>query len=383
MKKIAHYGRKFKILEITAGIGLILIIAAIMFIKFDTPAAALFTDNYLRPILGDNAVITLEKWYYNTTDRIDQMTYNADKAGSFQFVDQTLGLSKMHLHDGVLDLTPIAPDPKIKPPEKDEGVWNNRPLKIFPDKDVMAYTFVRPDPERPYAYVTIVQADMKEMHLSAVAGTKEPAGKVGKPGPGVVPQGIIQSGKLVAAFDGGFQYKDGQYGMIVGDTTYLPLKNNIGTLVGYKNGTIKIVNYTGQYLGSDVEFVRQNCPMLIQNGQIYAADQKNKALWGRTPSYDITTWRSGVGLNKMGNLLYAVGNSLTPETLAKALASAGAVDAIQLDINPYWVRFNIFDSSGGGQYQTSTLTKKIQDGSKQYLGGYTKDFFYLYKNSPL
>ena len=91
------------------------------------------------------------------------------------------------------------------------------------------------------------------------------------------------------------------------------------------------------------------------------------------------TWRSGIGITKEGNLLYAVGNNLTPTTLAAALKSAGAVNAIQLDINPTWVRFNIFTSLGGGEYNSTTLTKELKDGSKQYLNGYEKDFFYLYQ----
>jgi hypothetical protein len=379
MKITARRTKKLKLAGIIAGVVVVLVCGGILFVKFDTAAAAEFTDNYLRPILGNNAVIAMEKWYYNTADKITQLTYRSGTSG-FQFVDQTFGVSKIPISGSRLDLAPLKPLPNLIP-EKNEGVWNSRPLKIFPGREIMAYTFIRPDPKRPYAYVTIVQMDQKELHLSAVAGTKQPGGPVGKPGPGVIPADIIQSGKLVAAFDGGFQYRDGEYGMIVGDTTYLPLKENIGTLVGYTNGQVKITKFTGQNLGDGVEFVRQNCPILIQYGQIYVSDEKNKKLWGRTPSYDITTWRSGLGLNKAGNILYAVGNSLTPETLANALFMAGATDAIQLDINPYWVRFNIFDNMGDGQYQTSTLTKKIQDGSKQYLHGYTKDFLYLYKNN--
>jgi hypothetical protein len=189
------------------------------------------------------------------------------------------------------------------------------------------------------------------------------------------------SGNLIAAFDGGFQYRDGAYGMIVGNTTYLPLQNDIGTLVGYTNGTLKIVNYTGQDFGNNVEFIRQNCPMLITNGAITVSDPKSKSLWGRTLTSNIYTWRSGIGLTKEGNLLYAIGNNLTPQTLAQALLDGGAVNAIQLDINPYWVRFNIFNTTGSGTYSTTTLVKGIHDGSKQYLHGYTKDFFYVYKPS--
>jgi hypothetical protein len=58
---------------------------------------------------------------------------------------------------------------------------------------------------------------------------------------------------------------------------------------------------------------------------------------------------------------------------------AGAVNAIQLDINPFWVRFNIFEPNGLGGYKTSTLTKDLKDGSKAYLEGYSKDFFYVVK----
>ena len=120
--------------------------------------------------------------------------------------------------------------------------------------------------------------------------------------------------------------------------------------------------------------------MLVTNGQISVTDPRSKVLWGRLAAgtVDIYTWRSGIGLTKEGNLLFAVGNNLTPDTLASALKSAGAVNGIQLDINPIWVRFNIFDPTGSGKYTSTTLIKDLQDGSKQYLGGYEKDFFYVY-----
>jgi len=156
------------------------------------------------------------------------------------------------------------------------------------------------------------------------------------------------------------------------------LEDNVGTLVGYKDGTLKIVNYTGQDLGGNIAFIRQNCPILVENGQVFAQNELNKKLWGRTFNADIFTWRSGIGLTQNGNLIYAVGNNLSPTSLATALKMAGAVSAIQLDINPFWVRFNIFEPAGPGKYTTSTLTKDLKDGSKAYLTGYSKDFFYIY-----
>ena len=357
-----------KILKFIIILFLVILLTGIIFVKFDTPDAALFTDNYLRPLLGNTFVGFLEKTYYNTADKIQQIT---DRSG--------LGSLPQFINDGIQSsISPIQITNGL-PKVSGEGIWKTHPLKLFPGQNVMAYTFVRPDPARPFAYVTLVMIDMSKMVLSAVAGTQQPGGPVGVPGPGIIPPDIVSSGNLVAAFDGGFMYRDGMYGMIVDGKTYLPLKNNVGTLVGYKDGTLKIVNYTGQDLGNNIAFIRQNCPILVENGQVFAQNQLNKKLWGRTFNADIYTWRSGIGLTAQGNLIYAVGNNLSPESLATALKMAGAVNAIQLDINPFWVRFNIFDSNGDGTYNISTLTKDLKDGSKAYLGGYSKDFFFIYK----
>lgn len=354
--------------------GIAIIIILVLFIKLDTPAAAEFTDNYLRPILGNQIVIFLEKYYYNSTDRLQQLTEGHTNPADSGLLSQG---NSTTIKGNALDLSPLQPLSSLLS-MNGEGIWLNRPMKLFPGKEVMAYTFIRPDPNRSYALVTLLQVDSGVIGIGSVAGTKQPGGPIGHPGPGSIPEAIKSSGRLMAAFDGGFQYRDGQYGMMVDNTTYVPLKSDLGTIVGYKNGSAKIINYIGQNLGADVAFIRQNCPILVENGQIAALDPKNKKLWGRTPTTDIHTWRSGIGINKKGNLIYAVGNSLTATTLAQALKMAGAIRAIQLDINPYWVRFNIFDYNGQN-YQTTTLNRHIQDGSKQFLSSYTKDFFYLYQ----
>lgn len=343
-------------------------IAGVLFVKFNTGAAANFTDNVLRPALGNKTVAFFEKIYFNSTDKIQQLT---DKTGLSKF--------PQFLDNGIQSTSTPIPVENGLTKVSGEGIWRNRTLKLFPNKEIMAYTFVRPDPSRPFAYVTLVQIDMKQMKLMAVAGTKQPGGPIGNFGPGVIPTDIVSSGKLVAAFEGGFQYRDGNYGMIVNGKIYVPLRLDVGTLIGYKDGSLKIVDYQGQDFGKNVDFVRQNCPMLVENGQVFALNERNKKLWGRTFNSDIYTWRSGLGLTREGNLIYAVGNNLAPETLAKALQMAGAVNAIQLDINPFWVRFNIFEPNGNGTYVTSTLTKDLKDGSKGFLTGYSKDFFYIYK----
>ncbi len=364
-----------KILLSIVSLFLIFIITVVCFIKFNTTAAAEFTDTVLRPMLGANTVIFFEKIFFNASDKVQQITTNqkniqTPQFGDFSQFDNTQAKG--------LELTTIPTDGSFSK-LKNEGIWKTMKLSAFPNEGVMAYTFVRPDKERPYSIVTISQLDMSKMNLGIVAGTKEPGAKIGNPGPGKVPQDIIDSNRLVAAFDGGFQYKDGQYGMIANGKTYLPLQSDLGTVVGYNNGMIKIFDYTGQDLGNDVSFVRQNCPILIENSQSGVEDIKNKKLWGRTPTSSIYTWRTGMGITKNGNLLFAVGNSLTPETLANALLMAGAQNAVQLDINPNWVRFNIFSPLGNGKYDSKPLTRDLKNGATSYLSGYSKDFFYVYK----
>ncbi|HEX8974670.1 MAG TPA: phosphodiester glycosidase family protein [Patescibacteria group bacterium] len=354
---------------------LILGISGILFLKLNTAAAAEFTDHVLRPLIGDSNVIFMEKIFFNAQDELQRLTTKQKNIEAPTFGDETANIA-----GGNLDLAPISIINKFQP-LPGEGVWKNRPLKAFLGKEAMAVTFVRSDPDRPYSITTLAQIDKSLVNLGSVAGTEQPGGPVGKPGPGVVPKDIIDSGRLIAAFDGGFQYKDGQFGMIVGDTTYLPLKNDLGTLVGYKDGSLKIVDYKGQSLGNNIEFIRQNCPILVQDGNVAVSDPRNRQLWGRLVigTVDIFTWRSGIGITKNGNIIFAVGNNLTPTTLANALKAGGAVNAIQLDINPIWVRFNIFDYLANGKYDSYTLTKDLQDGSKAYLDGYEKDFFYIYK----
>ncbi len=356
---------------------ILFLISIVLFLKLDTNAAAILTDNVLRPLIGDSRIVYLEKIFFNASDEVEKLTVNQNGILAPQFKDAASG---DNIAGTNLNVAPLAPSTAFKT-LSGEGVWKNWSLGAFPGKEVLAYTFVRSDPARPYSITTLVQADMSVLNMGSVAGIKQPGGPAGKAGPGKVPIDIASSGRLVAAFDGGFQYKDGQFGMIVGNTTYLPLKNDLGTLVGYANGPLKIVDYQGQSLGNDVTFVRQNCPMLIQDGNVAAADPRNKQLWGRLAAgtVDILTWRSGIGLSAKGNLIFAVGNNLTPVTLANALKTAGAVNAIQLDINPIWVRFNIFDQFNQGKYVSIPLTKDLHDGTSSYLNGYDKDFFYLYK----
>lgn len=364
----------FKVLLLLFALGILA--SPAIFILTNPQAASDITDTVIRPIIGDTAVIYLEKIFFNTSDTVKRITFHGNLPMS---ATRQTDVSNVNNTNTNLNLTPL-PAPKNMHAVDGEGIWKKVILDQFPNQEPVATTFVRPDADRPYALVTIIQIDVKQLSLGIVAGLKEPGGSFGHPGLGKIPQDVIQTHRLIGAFDGGFLYNDGQYGMIADGTTYAPLKQNTATLIGRTDGSLNIINYTGQDLGKNIVFVRQNCPILINNGNLSVLDPKNKTEWGRTLTSETYTWRSGIGITSTGNIVYAGGNNLTPTTLAYALKTAGAIDAMQLDINPAWVSFNFFTQDP----QTGTLTsipfmKDAHDRSKQYIHGHSKDFFYLYK----
>lgn len=313
--------------------------------------SAQFADNVLRPIIGNTATIKLETLLFNAQDRFQQIVDNVSGP------QDTSSLSN-------LIWQPIA-------------TINRDSLK-----PVIQIASVNPDPNRKYAVVHLAKIDTSLVTLGAVAGTKEPSSEVGMPGTGVIPNTVIQNSSLIAAFNGGFQYRDGQYGMILDGTTFLPLKNNLATLIVDKNGKINIINYNNNIDPSKYAVVRQNGEMLVENGKVIPSSNDILAkAWGRAVTSSMYTWRSGIGITTNGDLVYAVGNSLIPETLGLALQSAGAVNAMQLDINPFWVRFSIFKITSQGATHQS-LFPKMFDGGKIFLTKDNKDFFYVYLRNP-
>jgi hypothetical protein len=121
---------------------------------------------------------------------------------------------------------------------------------------------------------------------------------------------------------------------------------------------------------------RQNAGLLIDHGHISANTQVGAA-WGLSILNSTYTWRSGIGVTRQGNLLYAAGNSLSAATLAGSLAAAGAVTAMQLDINPFWVRSFTYGRDSGGRLVATALSPSMPGTGMEYLYGDVRDFFYL------
>ncbi len=140
---------------------------------------------------------------------------------------------------------------------------------------------------------------------------------------------------LLGCFNGGFKVAAGVGGTESGGTVLVPLRSGMASLVLDPTGAAQIGVWgsTVPTPGEQVASVRQNLPPLVLNGQP-AADVGDWQAWGATLGGGSMVARSALGEDASGNLLYAGSMHALPVDLASALVSAGAVTAMQLDINP-------------------------------------------------
>ena len=109
----------------------------------------------------------------------------------------------------------------------------------------------------------------------------------------------------------------------------------------YANGTSTVGEWGRDVtMTSDVVSVRQNLDLLVDGGQpVPGLNAADTTQWGYTLGNQVYVWRSGLGVTADGALVYVGGPGLNITDLADLLARAGAVRAMELDINTDWVNF--------------------------------------------
>ena len=87
-------------------------------------------------------------------------------------------------------------------------------------------------------------------------------------------------------------------------------------------------------------------------------------------------WRSAVGIDSRGNLLYASGPDQGLDTLATTMIHAGAVRAMEMDINTYWTSFISYRYRGATD--PANLLASMDRSPLRYLSPDDRDFFAVY-----
>ncbi len=239
---------------------------------------------------------------------------------------------------------------------------------------------VRPDPQRPYAEAEVIEIDPGLLQIRMIPGTIEPKSTTGLIGTGVIPQEDWPN--LVAGFNGGFAAMHGKFGMVVDRKVYLPPRDGIATLAVYDDGSLRMGTWgTDVKPSPDTVSYRQNCPPLIENGTITAETGK-LTFWGLSVANEVYLYRSGLGVAADGRLIYVAGKPLSAYTLARALQEAGAVYAMQLDVDEYHVAFITYDVTPGKAGGPPTVEgRKLRSDMRGFDGFFLRpfqlDFFYL------
>lgn len=332
-----------------------------------------------QPFIGPERVAKAEDLFYTAQDKWNQLVYRfthppvivPGAPTSSPSPQGTNGTQRKSGPTGPASLTPVI----VSDLQPGEGEWTATDLSLGNQLHPSLWrTFYRPDVTRPYARADLVHMDLTQTRLTLVPGVYEPRPTDGKPGPGQIPPAVQGSGKLLAAWNGGFLTLHGAYGMMVDRRVILPPRDGLATLAVYADGRVRL-GVWGRDLTMTTDLVsfRQNGPILVDHGTV----NPNALLdWGKSVSGDVYIWRSGIGLTQDGALVYALGNGASAQTLGEVLKKAGALEAMQLDVNAWHVFFFSYEWSAKGLVPTK-LVPSLPGSGQTYLKPNERDFMYL------
>ena len=257
-----------------------------------------------------------------------------------------------------------------------EGVWKPTGAAIDGKPPVLVTTF-RTERDYPRIVAYVAWFDHTRTAIGYYPGRYEPPSATLR-GPTEVPHG--QRWRLLATFNSGFIYRDGLNGDALNGHTNEPLKQGLATLVAYKNGRVNVVGWDGgPSPGPAVAWARQSLPLIINHGRL-SPKLSDSTAWGYTLGNAVRVWRTGVGVDRRGNVIYAAADYQTVTTLARILQRAGAVRAMELDINPEWPTLITYRHRDG--LLPTRVVPNYQQPPTRYLVPDDRDFFAVYRRSP-
>jgi hypothetical protein len=273
--------------------------------------------------------------------------------------------------------------PPIKPvfahPLPGEGIWKPTEPPIDGAPAVLVSTF-RPEAEYPELLAYVAWFDHTRTAIGYYPGRYEPPNAAVR-GPMMVPNS--QRWRLLATFNGGFTYEDGENGSNVNGQVNEPLKDGKATVLGYRDGRVEIVKWSGgPNAGPEVAWARQSLAPIVWNGRLNPElnEDPNSPEWGFTLGGVTRVWRTGVGIDRRGNLMFVAAEGQTVVSIAKILQHIGAVRAMEFDINPDWHTLITYTHHNG------VIPKMVEPQPNQSLDRYLvpddRDFFAVYKRLP-
>ncbi|MDX6481402.1 MAG: hypothetical protein QOG85_1912 [Gaiellaceae bacterium] len=300
----------------------------------------------------------------------------AATAGSLQVVVRGNQPPPQHHHHNSTSYLPPNIQPVFTYHLAGEGVWKPTGPPLDGGPPVLVTTF-RPETAYPQITAYVAWFDHKRTASAYYPGRYEPPTAALR-GPTQIP--YSQRWRLLATFNGGFIYSDGLNGDALNGVTNEPMRQGNATVVAYKSGAVNIISWRGgPHVGNRIAWARQSLPLIVDHGK------RNPALdlstdWGYTLGNAVRVWRSGLGIDRHGNLIYVAASDQTVITLADILVRAGAVRGMELDINPEWYTLITYRHHDG--LVPSVVAPNYQQPASRYLYPDDRDFFAVYRRVP-
>jgi len=272
---------------------------------------------------------------------------------------------------------PAALQPFASPPIAGEGQWSPAGRRVGGVPAVYETT-LRPDAVHTSYVVGVAWMDTKLLRATLYSGSQIPGGG---PYSHTAPIQPAAATSLVAAFNAGFLMSDANGGYYTDGKVIIPLRPDAASFVVYRNGSSTVGAWGRDVtMTPNVVSVRQNLDLLVDNGQLVPGlSASDTTAWGRTLGGAVYVWRSGVGITADGALVYAGGPGLNITDLANVLVRAGAVRAMELDINTDWVNFSTYQPSApnapaSGTNGTELLSNMTGTPARYFDTWWARDF---------
>ncbi len=247
-----------------------------------------------------------------------------------------------------------------------EGVW--RVLGAVGGRPAIYGTYLRPS--RIYssyvAGIALMRQNLLKFELRP--GAEDP-GPAPWRAPYFLPPGTRRG--LLATFNGGFRIDVSGGGFYLNGVTKGTLTRGTASVVYYRDGRIAIGNWDQTVrMSPQVVGVRQNLHLIVIHGRVPSSvDYNVESSWGATLGGGYYVWRSGIGITRSGAVVFAYGPALNVRELAELLRRAGAVTAMQLDINPEWMSYMYYLK----QHPVRLLPDQVQPANRYYFPS-SRDF---------
>lgn len=261
-------------------------------------------------------------------------------------------------------------------PMSGEGTW--QPASAVAAGHPVLYTsWFRPDPRHTPVVAAAALIPRRSTSLHLVAGTREPVSGLSWPEGFRVP--VSQRPRLVAAFNAGWKTRDARGGWYADGRTAVRMVKGAAALVIYRDGHAEVGTWGSDLsMTRDMVAVRQNLALIVQNGQVVPGLNRNaRGRWGSAHNQFQYTFRSGIGSDSHGDLIYVAGKGLMLPSLAHAMRQAGVQNGMELDIHPAMVSFNVFHADAAHPSRGHKLLPSMTRPADRYLTSDQRDFFYI------